>query len=118
MSYAGARDRADSLRELHDATDSIIKTLEKYRPRLLTTYQQDGRICSEPLELLFYLINQERRPVLLPAGPIDAYLPSKRPFFAKRSVSCAGLRQRIRPTGPCWRSRTMPIRHGPGCWMS
>ena len=83
-------DRADSLRELHDATDSIIKTLEKYRPRLLTTYQQDSRIYSEPLELLFYLINQERRPVLLPAGPIDAYLPSKRPFFAKEVCELRG----------------------------
>ena len=83
-------DRADSLRELHDATESIIKTLDTYRPRLLTTYQRDGRLYSEPLELLSYLLNQERRPVLLPAGPIDAYLPSKRPFFAQEVFELRG----------------------------
>ena len=83
-------DRADSLRELHDATETVIKTLAHYRPRLLTTYEDGGRLYSEPLELLSYLLNQERRPVLLPAGPIDAYLPSKRPFFTKELLELRG----------------------------
>jgi type IV secretion system protein VirB4 len=83
-------DRADSLRALHDATASIIKTLDTYRPRLLTTYQQDGRLYSEPLELLSYLLNHDRRPVLVPAGPIDAYLPYKRPFFAQEIFELRG----------------------------
>ena len=83
-------DRADSLRELHDATETVIKTLANYRPRLLTTYEDGGRLYSEPLELLHYLLNQERRPVLLPAGPIDAYLPTKRPFFAKELLELRG----------------------------
>ena len=83
-------DRADSLRELHDATATLIKTLAPYRPRLLTTYADGGRLYSAPLELLSYLLNQERRPVLLPAGPIDAYLPTKRPFFAKELLELRG----------------------------
>ena len=83
-------DRADSLRELHDATETVIKTLAHYRPRLLTTYEDGGRLYSEPLELLSYLLNQERRPVLLPAGPIDAYLPTKRPFFTKELLELRG----------------------------
>ena len=83
-------DRADSLRELHDATASIITTLAAYRPRLLTTYQHAGRLYSEPLAFLSYLLNHEQRPVLLPAGPIDAYLPTKRPFFAQELFELRG----------------------------
>ena len=85
-----AQDRADSLRELHDAADTIVSTLASYRPRLLTTYEQDGRIYSEPLAFLSYLLNHETRPVLLPAGPIDAYLPTKRPLFARESFELRG----------------------------
>ena len=84
------QDRADSLRALHDATENIVSTLAAYRPRLLTTYEQDGRIYSEPLEFLSYLLNHETRPVLLPAGPIDAYLPTKRPLFARESFELRG----------------------------
>ena len=84
------QDRADSLRELHDATENVISTLTHYRPRLLTTYEQNGRIYSEPLEFLGYLLNHETRPVLLPAGPIDAYLPTKRPLFARESFELRG----------------------------
>ena len=83
-------DRADSLRELHDATASLLSTLAAYRPRRLTTYQHDGRLYSEPLEFLSYLLNHAQRPVLLPAGPIDAYLPTTRPFFAQEILELRG----------------------------
>ena len=84
------QDRAESLRELHDATDNIVSSLVHYTPRLLTTYDRDGRLCSEPLEFLSYLLNHERRPVLLPAGPIDAYLATKRPLFAREAFELRG----------------------------
>ena len=84
------QDRADSLRELHDATENVISTLTHYRPRLLTTYEQDGRLYSEPLAFLGYVLNHETRPVLLPAGPIDAYLPTKRPVFGREAFELRG----------------------------
>ena len=83
-------DRAEGLRELRDAANNIISTLARYKPRLLTTYEQDGRPFSEPLEFLSYLLNHETRPVLLPVGPIDAYLPTKRPLFARESLELRG----------------------------
>ena len=83
-------DRAAGLRELRDAANNIISTLARYKPRLLTTYEQDGRPFSEPLEFLSYLLNHETRPVLLPVGPIDAYLPTKRPLFARESLELRG----------------------------
>ena len=83
-------DRAESLRELREAMNNIISTLARYKPRLLTTYEQYGRPFSEPLEFLSYLLNHETRPVLLPAGPIDAYLPTKRPLFARESLELRG----------------------------
>ena len=83
-------DRAEGLRELRDAANNIISTLARYTPRLLTTYEQDGRPFSEPLEFLSYLLNHETRPVLLPVGPIDAYLPTKRPLFARESLELRG----------------------------
>ena len=83
-------DQAESLRELRDAANNIISTLARYKPRLLTTYEQYGRPFSEPLEFLSYLLNHETRPVLLPSGPIDAYLPTKRPLFARESLELRG----------------------------
>ena len=83
--------RAESLRELSDATNNIISTLARYKPRLLTTYEQDGRPYSEPLEFLSYLLNQETRRVLLPVGPIDAYLPTTRPLFAREALELRGV---------------------------
>ena len=68
-------DRADSIRALQDATANIISTLSHYRPRLLTCYEQDGRLYSEPLEFLSYLLNHERRPVL-PTDRPDRRLPA------------------------------------------
>ena len=83
--------RAESLRELSDATNNIISTLARYKPRLLTTYEQDGRPYSEPLAFLSYLLNQETRRVLLPVGPIDAYLPTTRPLFAREALELRGV---------------------------
>ena len=85
------QERAESLRELADATGAILATLARYKPRLLTTYEDGGRRYSEPLEFLSYLLNQETRRVLLPAGPIDAYLPTKRPLFAREALELRGL---------------------------
>ena len=82
--------RTDSLRDLHDATSNIISTLAHYHPRLLTTYEQYGSPFSEPLEFLSYLLNHQTRPVLLPAGPIDAYLPTKRPLFGREAFELRG----------------------------
>ena len=84
------QDRAESLHELRDAANNIISTLARYKPRLLTTYEQYGRPFSETLEFLSYLLNHETRPVLLPSGPIDAYLPTKRPLFARESLELRG----------------------------
>lgn len=85
------QERAESLRELSDATNNIVSTLARYKPRLLTTYEQDGRLYSEPLQFLSYLLNQETRRVLLPAGPIDAYLPTTRPLFAREALELRGV---------------------------
>ena len=85
------QDRAESLRELADATNTMLATLARYNPRLLTTYELDGRPYSEPLEFLSYLLNQETRRVLLPAGPIDAYLPTTRPLFAREALELRGV---------------------------
>ena len=82
--------RAESLRELTDATRNIISILARYKPRLLTTTERDGRPYSEPLAFLSYLLNHETRAVLLPAGPIDAYLPTKRPLFAREALELRG----------------------------
>lgn len=85
------QERAESLRELTDAINNIISTLARYKPRLLTTYELNGRPFSEPLEFLSYLLNHESRRVLLPSGPIDAYLPTKRPLFAREALELRGV---------------------------
>ena len=85
------QERAESVRELTDAINNVISTLVHYKPRRLTTYEIDGRPFSEPLEFLSYLLNHDSHRVLLPAGPIDAYLPTKRPLFAREVFELRGL---------------------------
>ncbi|MBA3676742.1 MAG: VirB4 family type IV secretion/conjugal transfer ATPase [Sphingosinicella sp.] len=79
-------DLARERRELDAARDALMAALSEYGARLLGTYETKAGTCSEPLEYLSSLYNQEMRPVLLPEGDVGHYLPYRRVSFGARTV--------------------------------
>lgn len=74
---AGA-ETARGKRELEAARDALLAALEPYGARLLSPYECDGEIHSEPLEFLSCLFNGEMAPI--------------KPKFADPSHDVAGRR--------------------------
>lgn len=78
---------AAELRALDAAVEQIVAALSAYGARILTAYDTPGGPCSEPLEFLSALYNAEFRPVRLPYGPLDDYLPYRRLSFGQDTLS-------------------------------
>lgn len=74
------------LAQLNAGRDALIAALGDYEPRLLGVYESPHGLCSEPLEFLSSLYNNESRPVLLPQQDIGAYLPYRRVNFGQETV--------------------------------
>lgn len=81
-----AADLASERRELDAARDALLAALSEYGPRLLGAYETPAGTCSEPLEYLSALYNQELRPVLLPEGDVGQYLPARRISFGAQTI--------------------------------
>ncbi|WP_156358268.1 VirB4 family type IV secretion/conjugal transfer ATPase [Sphingobium sp. Leaf26] len=82
-------DRVADQRELAAATEQLVAALAHYKPRILSSYDTDLGLCSEPLEFLSMLLNGEARPVRLPEGDIGEYLPYRRISFGQDMVELA-----------------------------
>ncbi|QZD88894.1 VirB4 family type IV secretion/conjugal transfer ATPase [Qipengyuania aurantiaca] len=80
-----AAQRAGELRSLHSATQALTAALGQYSPHVLSVYDTPGGYRSEPLEFLSYLYNAEMRPIALPHGPVNDYLPARRVSFGHRA---------------------------------
>lgn len=72
---------AQDLRELSAARDAFLSTLAPYGARLLTVYDDEMGLCSEPLEFISSLVNGSVRPVLLPRGDLGQHVASSRLTF-------------------------------------
>jgi type IV secretion system protein VirB4 len=86
-----AADVANERRELDVARDGLLATLSEYGARLLGTYETKAGICSEVLEYLSMIYNEEARAVLLPEGDIGLYLPQRRVSFGAQTVELGPL---------------------------
>ncbi len=83
--------RAKNHKALTVAADNIKRSFQSYGSKILSVYQdENGSLNSEPLEFLYYLINQESQKVALPRMEISKYLPSKRLFFGAESLEVRG----------------------------
>lgn len=85
--------RKADLKALYETTDNVIGSLSKYGARRLTVYDNEAGPHSQVLEFLSYLLNHEQRPVKLPNGPLDTYLPYKRPLFGHETLELRGASQ-------------------------
>ena len=81
---------ANELRALDSVRETVLASLEKYEPRVLTEYETQAGVCSEPIELLSLLYNAELRPVLKPEGDIGHYIPYRRLSFGLDAAEQSG----------------------------
>ncbi|MGF7152246.1 type IV secretion system protein VirB4 [Sphingomonas zeicaulis] len=88
MSRSGpAEEKAvQELRALDTAREALMAALGSYEPSLLTVYEDENGLCSEPIEFLATLFNGETRPVRLPTQDIGAYIPFRRISFGQETV--------------------------------
>lgn len=78
-------------KELAEATQRLCATFKDYGARLLTTYENEHGVFSEPMEFLARLINCGfSQPMRLTATNIAHYLPIYRLYFGDRAVEVSG----------------------------
>lgn len=73
--------QAQGLRELCAARDAFLASLAPYGARLLSVYDKDGGLYSEPMEFIGALVNGAFQPVLLPQGDLGHHVPACRLTF-------------------------------------
>ena len=71
--------------QLKDIVDSFISRFKAYSPQILTIKKHANCYCSELLEFIAYLVNQEQQNVRLISKNAGSYLPRKRLFFNRRT---------------------------------
>jgi len=95
-SEAGSKEaQIDAMREaqkeLAEATQRLCATLKDYGARILTTYENEHGVFSEPMEFLAKLANCGfSRPVRFTATDISHHLPMYRLYFGDRAVEVTG----------------------------
>jgi type IV secretion system protein VirB4 len=80
---------AGEVRQLNAAREALMAALSSYGPRLLSSYEQDGGLYSEPIEFLGALFNGELAAVQLPYDDIGHYVPKRRISFGRNAVELA-----------------------------
>jgi type IV secretion system protein VirB4 len=78
--------------ELDSATAALSAALQSYGVRVLSTYENQSGVYSEPLELLSALYNGEMRPVLMPRPDQDLgqHIPYSRISFGLDALEVRG----------------------------
>lgn len=81
----------DAQKELAEAVNRLSATLRDYGARLLTTYENEHGVFSEPMEFLAKLVNCGfSQPMRFTATDMSRYLPIYRLYFGGRAVEVSG----------------------------
>ena len=76
----------DSLKHLRDKVTDVTAGLRRFGPRVLSLYDQNGILFSEPSEVLHQLIGGRREPIPLTEGRISSAIYSDRVIFGRETV--------------------------------
>ncbi len=76
----------DSLKHLRDKVTDVTAGLRRFAPRVLSLYDQNGILFSEPCEVLHQLIGGRREPIPLTEGRISSAIYSDRLIFGRETV--------------------------------
>lgn len=77
---------ASEVRQLNAAREALMAALGNYVPRLLSAYESECVLCSEPVEFLGALFNGELAPMQLPYEDLGNYLPKRRISFGRNAI--------------------------------
>ncbi len=81
----------DAHKELAEAVARLGATLKDYGAKLLTTYENEHGVFSEPMEFLAMIINCGfTQPMRLTATNMAHYLPLYRLYFGSRAIEVSG----------------------------
>ena len=78
-------------KEVAEAASRLVSTMKDYGARLLTTYENEHGVFSEPMEFLSKLINGGySNPMRCNATDLSHYLPTNRLYFGDSVMEVAG----------------------------
>ena len=80
---------ATEVRALNAARDALMAALSSYSPRLLSAYESEGGLYSEPIEFLGALFNGELAPMQLPYEDLGHTIPARRISFGRNAIELA-----------------------------
>ena len=75
-----------ALKHLRDKVADVTAGLKRFEPRILSLYDQDGTLFSEPSEVLHQIVGGRREPVPLTEGRISSAIYSDRVIFGRETV--------------------------------
>lgn len=111
---AAEYDRKEAVKELNEAVDSILATMQRFGVRRLGLKETPHGVMSEQLEMLGYLVNNAMRPYRLPRVNLADYLATARIFFGVETVELRGAAQHDRTLGAILSIKEYPPETGPG----
>ncbi|MCA1409028.1 VirB4 family type IV secretion system protein [Ensifer sp. IC3342] len=76
----------DALKRLGDKVVDVTAGLERFQPRVLSLYERDGILFSEPSEVLHQILSGRREPVPLTEGRISSAIYSDRVIFGRETI--------------------------------
>lgn len=76
-----------AIEKLDDLEENLTKSLGRYEPVVLQTYQHKGVLFSEVLEFFSFLINGEWQRMPVPRSNLRRFLGTSRPFFGTESIA-------------------------------
>ncbi len=76
----------EALKQLHDKVVDITAGLKRFEPRVLSLYEQDGLLFSEPSEVLHQLVGGRRERIPLTEGRIASAIYSDRVIVGRETI--------------------------------
>ncbi|NVD39743.1 VirB4 family type IV secretion/conjugal transfer ATPase [Ensifer sp. HO-A22] len=75
-----------ALKHLLDVTTDVASGLARFAPRILSLYERDGIVFSEPSEVLHQLVGGRREPIPLTQGRISSAIYSDRVIIGRETA--------------------------------
>lgn len=76
----------EALNHLNDAVSDICAGLNRFAPRILSLYERDGMLFSEPSEVLHQLVGGRHEPVPLTEGRVSSAIYTDRVIIGREIV--------------------------------
>lgn len=77
--------------KLKETLDVLLSGLKRYHPALLSTYESNDVLYSQPVTFLSSLINGDVSPRPVSGGPINLTLPTARVLFGREMFESRGV---------------------------